>query len=376
MAGNHSPISAGPCLAETSGHPSRVGRHCSHPRRESPSPLSCHSGSAAHPAVLQYQAGQTHWRNCTFAPFQLPCDVQHRHGCTASKHYSISRQYCKHSLVNSLSHLLHFSSPVTVNKQKTLEWSFKNSSAIRACGCNYCVYGLVYSFSFLPSLCNRKCASFQAFCFITIGKKFPKFRVCLIQVPDFILRVTLKSWAGTDLHKLKFLKVLGSSFLLHFPSFSISITLICCTFSFPFSFSDSSYAKTSIPSPSPHYLSSFAHNFPVSPHAVSTAGLHPRYLSHPRQFLSFLSTPSGCLKSSSLFISPLLSSFPLFSMSPSFPLPILFFTVSHSSPSLCSAALQHPTSCLFIFLGPFLVEVALSLPTASTQTFSPLLCLL
>lgn len=34
---------------------------------------------------------------------------------------SISRQYCKHSLVNSLSHLLHLSSPETVNKQKILE---------------------------------------------------------------------------------------------------------------------------------------------------------------------------------------------------------------------------------------------------------------
>lgn len=286
---------------------------------------------------------------------------------------SICRQYCKHSLVDSLSHLLHLSSPVTVNKQKILEWSFKNSSAIRTCGCNYCLYGQVYSFSFLPSLCNRQCASFQAFCLITIGRRFAKFRVCLTQVPDFILRVTLKSWAGTDLHELKSLKVLDSPLLLHFPSLSISIKLRYCMFSFLFSFSDSSYAKSSVPSRSPHYIFSFAHKVSVSPHVICTAGLLPRYLCHPGQFLPFLSTPSGYLKSSSLFISPLLPSFPWFSMSPSFLLPILFYSVSPSSPSLCSAAL-HSTLCPFIFLGPFLVEVPLSIPISPPPP-SPLLAL-
>lgn len=294
---------------------------------------------------------------------------------------SITRQYCKHSLVSSLSHLLRLYSPVTVNKQKILEWSFKNSSAITACGCNYCLYGQGYSFYFIPSLCNRKCASFQAFCFITIGRKFPKFRVCLTKVPDFILRVTLKSWSGTDLHEPKFLKVLGSS-LLHFPSLSICITLMCCMFSFPFSFSDSSYAKLSIPSHSPHYFFSFAHNFSVSPHAVSTAGLLPRYLCHPGQFLSFLSTPSECLKSSFLFISPLLSSrnldetIPWFPMSPSFPLPILFFTVSPGSPSLCSAPSSVPLYALSSSWGLSLWRSPSHCPLPPHTTFSPLVRLL
>lgn len=50
---------------------------------------------------------------CYPVMYSTGMDVQH-----PSTTPSISRQHCKHSLVNSLSHLLHLSSPVTVNKQK------------------------------------------------------------------------------------------------------------------------------------------------------------------------------------------------------------------------------------------------------------------
>lgn len=164
--------------------------------------------------------------------------------------------------------------------------------------------------------------------------------MCLTQVPDFILRVTLKSWAGADLHELRFLKVLGSSLLLHILSLSISITLVCCMFSFPFPFSDSSYAKSSIPSHSPHYLLSFAHSFPVSPHALSTAGLLSRYLCHPRQFLSFLQL---------FWMFEILSLFPIcchpfhsFPCHYLFPLPILFFNMSPTfHPSMGCRLVSH-----------------------------------
>lgn len=164
--------------------------------------------------------------------------------------------------------------------------------------------------------------------------------------------------------------------MLHFPSLSISITLVGCMFSSPFSFSVSSYAKSSIPSPSPHYLFSFAHNSPVSPHAVSTPGLFPRYLCHPGQFLFFLSTPSGCLKSSSLFISPFLVSFPWFPKSSSFPLPFSFLSSLLCPPYLHPSA-QLPSSIIISSSwGLPLWRSSSHSPLPPHTTFSPLLCLL
>lgn len=256
-------------------------------------------------------------------------------------------------------------------------WSFKNSSALRACGCNYCLYGQVYSFSFLPSLCIRKRASFQAFCFITIGRKFPKFRVCLTQVPDFILRVTLKSWAGTDLHGLKFLKVLGSS-LLHFPSLSISITKMGCMFSFPFSFFWFYLCKIQCPFTFSHYIF-FCPQLSCQTSCCLHCWSAPQLPLSPRT-IPFLSQHPFWVFEIILSISPLLLSFPWFPMSPSFPLPIPFLSSSLLCPPDLHPSAQLPSSIPFYALssswGLSLWRSPSHSPLPPPTTFSPLVCLL
>lgn len=172
---------AGWCPAGIWGPPGRVGGGIA-PRKERVSSFPPAPGPGAQPDQqhCNTRLARNHWWNCTSAPHLLPHDVNPRapilqHPSTSP---SSSRLCGKHSLVNSLLHYGPFPPQWQLIKKNTRMISFKNSSALRACGCNYCLYGQVYYFSFLPSpLCYRKHASFQASCFMTIGRKFPKSRV-------------------------------------------------------------------------------------------------------------------------------------------------------------------------------------------------------